>query len=59
MSDTDSPVTVVFIDADNTLWDTDGVYADAQLALLNELEDRLGVQFPELDRLAFVRSIDQ
>ena len=59
MSDTNSPVTAIFIDADNTLWDTDGVFADAQLALLNELEDRLGVQFPEPDRLAFVRAIDQ
>jgi putative hydrolase of the HAD superfamily len=59
MSDTNSPVTAVFIDADNTLWDTDGVFADAQLALLKELEDHLGVQFPEPDRLAFVRAIDQ
>lgn len=59
MRDTNSPVTVVFIDADNTLWDTDGVYADAQLALLNELEDRLDVQLLEPDRLAFVRAIDQ
>jgi putative hydrolase of the HAD superfamily len=59
MRNSNSPAAVVFIDADNTLWDTDGVYANAQLALLNELEDRLAVQFPESDRLTFVRDIDQ
>ena len=59
MRNSNSPAAVVFIDADNTLWDTDGVYANAQLALLNELEGLLAVKFPESDRLAFVRTIDQ
>lgn len=59
MSEEQSPATVVFIDADNTLWDTDGVYADAQLALLKEVEDRLGVETAGPERLAFIRSIDQ
>jgi putative hydrolase of the HAD superfamily len=59
MSEEQSPATVVFIDADNTLWDTDGVYADAQLALLKELEDRLGANVSDSDRLAFIRGIDQ
>ena len=30
---------VVFVDADNTLWDTNGIYAEAQLALLDELRN--------------------
>lgn len=55
----DSPITVLFIDADNTLWDTDGVYERAQLGLLTHLEDHLAIRFQEHDRLAFVRSIDQ
>jgi len=59
MSEAQSPATVVFIDADNTLWDTDGVYADAQLALLREVENQVGVKASGQDRLAFIRSIDQ
>ena len=55
----DSPITVVFLDADNTLWDTDGVYEQAQLALLTHVEDRLKTRLHDPDRLGFVRSIDQ
>ena len=46
-------------DADNTLWDTDEVYAAAQLDLLNEVEERYGVRTNAEDRLGFVREIDQ
>jgi len=47
----DSPITVVFLDADNTLWDTDGVYEQAQLALLTHVEDRLKTRLHDPDRL--------
>jgi putative hydrolase of the HAD superfamily len=50
--------TFVAVDADNTLWDTNAVYADAQLALLSEVEALVGVKAPG-DRLAFLRSFDQ
>lgn len=49
----------VFIDADNTLWDTDGVFAAAQIGMLAEVRDHLGEPAPEGDPLAFVRSVDQ
>ncbi len=51
--------TVVFVDADNTLWDTDAVFAAAQLGLLSGVERAIGVGGPTDDRLAFVRLIDQ
>lgn len=53
-----TPATV-FIDADNTLWDTDRRFADAQLALLDQIETALGKQRRSRDRLAFVRAVDQ
>jgi len=46
-------------DADNTLWNTDQVYADAQLWLLATIEALSGVYCPEDDRLRYVRTIDQ
>ena len=49
----------VFVDADNTLWDTDQVFAGAQLAMLAETELALELKAPPQDRLAFVRAIDQ
>lgn len=49
---------VAFVDADNTLWDTDAVFADAQLQLLAEVESRVGRVAPG-DRLHFIRTIDQ
>jgi putative hydrolase of the HAD superfamily len=52
-------VATVFVDADNTLWDTDGVYAVAQLKLLSSVEAILGASTTAQDRLAFVRAIDQ
>ena len=50
---------IVFLDADNTLWDTDGVFAQAQLKLLKGIENALGRSAPGEDRLDFVRQIDQ
>lgn len=50
---------VAFVDADNTLWDTDGVFAAAQLNLLEVLEGVIGSSAAATDRLTFVRSVDQ
>lgn len=49
----------VFIDADNTLWDTNAVFADAQLGLLADVEGAIGVATGGKSDLAFVRSVDQ
>lgn len=57
MSSTDRAT--VFIDADNTLWDTNAVFADAQLALLADVEAAVGVAVGGKSDLAFVRSVDQ
>lgn len=46
-------------DADNTLWETDGVYASAQLELLRRVEEDYGVNVKADDRLQFVRNFDQ
>jgi putative hydrolase of the HAD superfamily len=50
---------IVFLDADNTLWDTDGVFAQAQLKLLKGVENASGRSAPGENRLDFVRQIDQ
>ncbi|TCK97115.1 HAD family hydrolase [Paraburkholderia sp. BL9I2N2] len=50
---------VVLCDADNTLWDTDAVFADAQRALLENIESMIGAQCDRPDRLDFVRQYDQ
>jgi putative hydrolase of the HAD superfamily len=50
---------VVFTDADNTLWDTNKVYADAQLTLLENVEQGIKLKGPSEDRLEFVREYDQ
>lgn len=57
----DEPITapLVFIDADNTLWDTDGVFAEAQLRLLAAVEKSTGLAGPVDNRLEFVRTFDQ
>jgi len=52
-------IATVFVDADNTLWETDKVYADAQLQLLGAVEQHLGQEAKAEDRLAYVRQIDQ
>ena len=49
----------IFIDADNTLWDTDTVFADAQLGLLGQVERASGRKAAVEDRLALIRSVDQ
>lgn len=60
MSQTDRvPPATVFVDADNTLWDTDRVFAEAQLGLLSGVEAATGTPCPVSDRLGYVRAIDQ
>src|SRR5690606_10201566 len=54
----DAPATV-FVDADNTLWDTDGVFAAAQLGLLAQVEATTHTTLNVAGRLAYVRAIDQ
>jgi len=46
-------------DADNTLWETDAVYAAAQLNLLHRVEAAYQFDFDSRDRLGFVRGFDQ
>jgi len=50
---------VVLVDADNTLWDTNALFAAAQVTLLEFVERTTGRKCPVPDRLAFVRSYDQ
>jgi len=50
---------LLITDADNTLWDTDQIYAKAQLKLLSDLEAVIGVMAKEDDRLEVVRRVDQ
>lgn len=50
---------LVFVDADNTLWDTDGVFARAQLTLLSLVEEASGQQSRVEDRLDYIRAFDQ
>lgn len=50
---------LVVTDADNTLWDTDAVYAEGQLGLLKRIESDIGITTDSEDRLAFVREVDQ
>lgn len=51
----------LFTDADNTLWDTNAVFAEAQLTMLRDIEQATGRCAPEdEDRgLAFLRRVDQ
>lgn len=50
---------LVFLDADNTIWDTDRIFADAQLQLLEAVEGAIGKKAMTSDRLAFIREVDQ
>lgn len=52
-------LTVVLVDADNTLWDTDAVFREAQLLVLARVEVAMGRTCATADRLAFIRSYDQ
>lgn len=49
----------IYTDADNTLWDTDAIFTDAQLALLREAEALANRATSRSDRLEFVREYDQ
>jgi putative hydrolase of the HAD superfamily len=49
----------IYTDADNTLWDTNGVYEAAQRALLEQIEQFVGEESSASDRLAYVRDYDQ
>lgn len=51
--------TLVFVDADNTLWDTNALYAAAQLRLLAGVERHVGTVAAAPDRLGFIREVDQ
>ena len=53
--------TRLFTDADNTLWDTNSVFASAQVGLLRDIETEVRLTAPEASDggLAFVRRIDQ
>lgn len=50
---------VVLCDADNTLWDTDAVFASAQERVLELVESKVGKRCESEDRLGFVRRYDQ
>ncbi len=50
---------VLFLDADNTLWDTNGVYSAAQMRLLSQVEQHVGRVADVSDRLAYLRTFDQ
>jgi putative hydrolase of the HAD superfamily len=51
--------TTAFLDADNTLWDTDGVYAAAQSRLLDGVLELIGADAAPSEPLAFLRAVDQ
>jgi putative hydrolase of the HAD superfamily len=50
---------ILFSDADNTLWNTDAVYHRAHQWLFEEAVERLAVSPEIVDAVGFVRSIDQ
>lgn len=50
---------MILTDADNTLWDTDRVYANAQIELLKDVERLTGKYSATEDQLSFVRAFDQ
>jgi putative hydrolase of the HAD superfamily len=50
---------VFFVDADNTLWGTDAIFAEAQEGLLDRVEGATAVEALVSDRLALIRSVDQ
>ena len=53
--------THLFSDADNTLWDTNAIFIDAQLSMLTEIEEVTGLRMPDAEDhgLALLRQIDQ
>jgi putative hydrolase of the HAD superfamily len=51
--------TLLCVDADNTLWDTNAVFANAQIGLLHDVEAATGITAMVSDKLRFVREYDQ
>lgn len=49
----------IYTDADNTLWDTNAVFADAQLYLLEHAEKIAGQPTPSATPLEYLRRYDQ
>lgn len=49
----------MYTDADNTLWDTDAIFADAQLRLLERAEGIAGRHTPASAPLSYLRQYDQ
>ncbi|MBB4100491.1 HAD family hydrolase [Sphingomonas kyeonggiensis] len=49
---------VILADADNTLWDTDAVFAGAQLGMLSAIDTLIGTA-PRDDALGYIRDFDQ
>jgi len=49
---------VLVTDADNTLWDTNAMYADAQISLYKRISQKLKLSTSK-ESLSFVREIDQ
>jgi hypothetical protein len=49
----------IYTDADNTLWDTNSVYAEAQLGLLKRAEQMAGRRTPSSTPLEYLRQYDQ
>lgn len=53
-------MTILWVsDADNTLWDTDKIYAAAQLKLLSAIEENLDIEIDQANRLDYIREVDQ
>jgi putative hydrolase of the HAD superfamily len=50
---------IIASDADNTLWDTNAIYIESHLELLEKIEKDTGLKAQTTDRLSFIRSVDQ
>jgi putative hydrolase of the HAD superfamily len=59
MGPTTDTSALIYTDADNTLWDTNAVFADAQLRLLQSAESIAGLRVADDDPLRYVRQYDQ
>jgi putative hydrolase of the HAD superfamily len=59
MASRKSTATWIYTDADNTLWDTNSVYSEAQLGLLKRAEQIVGKRAPSPTPLAYLRQYDQ
>jgi putative hydrolase of the HAD superfamily len=59
MASRENTATWIYTDADNTLWDTNSVYAEAQLGLLKRAEQIAGKRTPSPAPLEYLRQYDQ